>query len=153
MKTQLLIFLGLVVAGCSVRDSKPKYELEVITVEELAAQAVNESPTDFFVKGEDQPVAWERSQLFFSTYTSGAEQQEFDYPRPGVSLVTRQRAKEKYIYEIEHSATKEGGYRYVISCSRNSTQKGGSDFAAHRNARNVARFVREGNLELSLLDR
>ncbi|MBN8550806.1 MAG: hypothetical protein J0M12_15940 [Deltaproteobacteria bacterium] len=153
MKKHLLALVLIVAAGCSSMGKKPQYELEVVTVEEQAAQAVNESPTDFIVQVPDETIAWERSQLFFSTYTSGAVQQEFDYPRPGVALVTKSREKDKYIYEIEHSATKDGAYRYVVSCSRNTSKHGGSDYAAQRNARNVARFIRDGNLELSLLDR
>lgn len=152
MKSILLTLFLIAGAACSMPQAKPKYELEVVTVEELAAQAVNESPTDFVVSGSDESVAWERSHLFFSTYTSGVEEQEFDYPKPGISLVSRSRDKDKYIYEIEHTATA-SGYRYVVSCSRNSSKKGGSDFQARRNAKNVARFIRDGNLELTLLDR
>lgn len=153
MKIAIFAAFLLIAAACAPAPTQPKYEIEVITIEEQAAQAVNESATDFVVPESEQSITWERSKLFFSTYTSGMEEQEFDYPRPGVSMVTHPRDKDKYIYEIEYSQAKNNdGYRYVVSCSRNS-RKGGSDYSAHRNAKNVARFVREGNLELSLLDR
>ncbi len=152
MKSVILIALVIFAASCSAPQSKPRYEYEVITIQELAAQAVNEAPTDFVVSAADQSVAWERSKLFFATYTSGVKEEEFDYPKPGISLVTKARDKDKYIYEVEHTETDQG-YRYVVSCSRNTSKRGNSDFQARRNAQNVARFIRDGNLELSLLDR
>lgn len=139
--------------GCAPQGSqKPQVQFEVVTVEEQALEAIAQTPTEFTVSQQQDEEIWERSHLFFKTYTSGATASEFDYPSPGVMLHTRSSSKDRYLYEIERRAAP-GGYRYAVSCSRNPSMGRAAYDLSARNGKNVARFLREGHLELSLLDR
>jgi hypothetical protein len=151
MKNHLALLIVFIFSGCSlVSEPKvaPKYEVEVLTIEQQALDAVEQTPTDFTLNYQEDDVAWERAHLFFKTYTNGSVEDPVDYPSPGSMLRSKSHSAEKFAYQIDH-IMKDGGYRYVVRCSSAK----GSRESAERNAKNVARFIREGNLELSFLER
>lgn len=144
-----LAVVGFTFAACAPSaPPQPQYEYEVVSIEEQALEAISATPMEFEIAFEDDEAAWDRSQLFFNNYTSGAIVQDFDYPAPGQILRSRPGSQDKYIYEVERSQLPQG-YRYVVSCQRRQ----GFAYLSERNARNLARFIRDGHLELGLLDR
>ena len=140
----------LVLCSCGRQPQPaPRYEYEVIGVEQQALEAIEHMPTEFHVEFQDDEAVWDRGHLFFRTYTrAGSYEENFDYPSPGTTLRSKEGGDDLYTYEIERSQVS-GGYRYLVHCSpRRQTA-----LQCARNAKNIARFLRDGHLELSLLHR
>ncbi len=143
------IFLSVLTACAGQPTPAPRYEYEVVSIEEQALQAVEQMPTEFQVRLEDDESVWDRSHLFFRIYTNaGAFEENFDYPNPGTTLRSKDGVQDAYRYEIERRLSA-GGYRYLVQCLPSRP----SALFCERNAKNVARFLRDGHLELSLFDR
>lgn len=143
------------VTGCnSVKVTRPpQYEYEVVTVEEQALENVSKAPLEFVLPYDEDSAAWERSHLFFKSYASGSVSEDFDYPAPGTTLRSQSGSADKYLYEIERSTSAQG-CRYVFHCSLNRADHPTAiQDMSEQNCRNLSRFVREGHLELTLLDR
>lgn len=162
----LAVVLGCVVVlmGCvqpfAVRPNAPgsisavvraeEYDLEVsATPEDQARQEVVETPTVFAVAFADDPHSWERAKFFLENYIGSSSGH--------TSVVTRvvgdrwslasNPTVQQYVYEVSKDAG-EGGYTYQVSCVPGT---GGDQNQAALNAGNLARFIREGKLEVSLL--
>jgi hypothetical protein len=147
-----LICAAAIVAACAPTNVQPKpevvtprYDVEVETMEDQANSAVNASPTSFSVKSAaEDNLYWARASLFFKQYTDS-----FHVNKDTVKSVPGQ--KSRFIYEVsrvnEPLATK-----YTVKCVSGGGINTSTDVLA-RNAKNLARFIREGNLELSLLER
>jgi len=156
--------LIVMVVGCSrtttVRPSAPgsisavvraeEYNLEVsATPEDQARQEIVETPTIFTVAFADDPHSWERARFFLENYIGSVAGH--------TSVVTRvvgdrwslasNPTVQQYLYEVSKDFA-EGGYTYQVSCVPGT---GGDHNQAALNAGNLARFIREGKLEISLL--
>jgi hypothetical protein len=160
-----VILAGLVLlVGCAqstaVRPSAPgsisaavraeEHNLEVsATPEEQARQEVVQTPTVFSVPFADDPYSWERARFFLENYIGSSSGH--------TSVVTRvvgdrwslasNPTVQQYVYEVSKDAG-EGAYTYQVSCIPGT---GGDINQAVLNAGNLARFIREGKLEISLL--
>jgi hypothetical protein len=127
----------------------PHYEIEVETVEAQAASAVASTPLEFLVPLEEADGAWGRARLFFSQYVSGDEVvTEVSGRTSEISTATEN--GERFRYKVRRTITP-NGYRFVVECAQPKGDE--PDFPAQQNARNLARFIREGTLELTLLAR
>lgn len=160
----LVLGCVVVLAGCtnpsSLRPSTPgsisavvraeEYDLEVsATPEDQARQEIVETPTVFTVVFEDDPHSWDRAKFFLENYIGSSSGH--------TSVVTRvvgdrwslasNPTLQQYVYEVSKDAG-EGGYTYQVSCVPGA---GGDQNQAALNAGNLARFIREGKLEVSLL--
>ncbi len=147
-------FIGAIVllAGCAPTTSRPKpeivtprYEVELETMEDQANSAINAAPTTFSVISEaENTLYWARASLFFKQYTD-----TFKVRKDSVRSVPGE--KTRFIYEVTR-VNKPDATSYTVKCAPGGGVNTSTDVLS-RNAKNLARFIREGNLELSLLER
>ena len=146
-KKALLLVLLLGIAGCGGRRG-PRPEVEVVTVEQQALAEIEAAPLDFVVPLERDTRAWERARTFFELYAA---------PQSGKTLASPEDLRisnsgdplAKYVYYVERMPHRQG-VRYTVRCQANAP--GADSYLADRNARNLARFIRDGTLERSLLE-
>lgn len=144
----VLFVLCLSLTGCLSGNSS--YQIvERISPEEQLVSAVASSPTSFVLDAQDANQAWKRAQLFFRQYTS-----RFVFRKMGAGegamLVSRDDTPDKYLYRVE-KRPRERGFEFIVVCAPNLPSA--SREVASQNSKNLARFLREGTLEMSLLDR
>jgi len=136
-------------AGTHARHGQVEYEL--ITIEQQIVEAVMASPKEFIVPFSNEQAAWERVLYFFREYA--------DLQTPFITSlasntiqITNQHDAAKtgkpYIYMVEKFPVS-GGMKFRIHCIPNGNR--GTRDLADTNARNVARFIRDGTLERSIL--
>lgn len=147
------MFFGLflfcfVFIGCVGGNSR--YQIvERISAEEQSVSAVANSPTSFVLSGYEAEQAWKQAQLFFRQYTN-----RFVFRKmgdgAGAMLVSRDDTTDKYLYRVEKRPQGDA-FEFVVVCAPNLPSA--TREAAAQNSKNLARFLREGTLEMSLLDR
>ncbi len=126
------------------------YGLEVeATTQDQAREEILTTPTSFDIQFDQDEHCWERARFFLENYTGA--------PATHSSVVTRvvgvrwslasNPAESAYLYEVAKDSTQDG-YTYYVTCQPG---QGGSSDQAALNAGNLARFIREGKLEMSLL--
>lgn len=121
--------------------------VEVISVREQALAEVRRTPIDFVVPALRDKGAWERAQTFFQLYLGGGKPADVSV---GESLITNGGSRRaKYVYEVERNPEREG-IHYSVRCTPHGAAADHS--AARLNAQNLARFIKDGTLERSLLD-
>jgi hypothetical protein len=153
-----ILTFSLFLSACShdpgyeiVKEPTPKYEYEVVTVEQQATADVMATPTRFTVPYSSDAQSWERARLFLGRYTTMSIPQVSAGPSSvKLSNGSGPSDKDKYVYQIEKSNGREGVV-YVVKCTPRGS--GGTPALAERNARNLSRFIKDGHLEVSLLDR
>lgn len=133
-------------SSAEIEREVPQYQVEVETIEEQALNAVQASPVDFTVDFSKNSEVWERSKLFFLQYTKGAAKGEV---RNSGIYLTNENSRDRFLYTITQSPGS-NGMSYSVKCAERG--RGDTDDAAI-NARNAARFIRDGKLELKLLRR
>lgn len=154
----LSLFLSAVmsVVGCAApqppNPPTPHFEVEVETVEAQALAEVLATATTFVVPYEEEQAAWERVRLFLSSYAS---EQTVSAVRAGGGAVTlsstpKRGSQDGYRYQIGKRVVS-GGLEYTVQAFPVAPH--GKRQFAERNARNLARFIRSGTLERSLLVR
>jgi hypothetical protein len=119
------------------------------TSRDQARQEILETPTTFDIEFEDDQNSWDRARFFLENYIG--------LPADRSSVVTRvvgvrwslasNPAQASYAYEVAKDATRTG-FTYYVTCTPGS---GGNPSQAALNAANLARFIRDGKLEMSLL--
>ncbi len=127
-----------------------EHGLEVsATLVEQARQEVLSTPTVFNVPFADDQYSWERARFFLENYAGGGAGHA-----SAVMKVVADRwslasnpAAAQYNYEVTKDAIV-SGFAYQVSCVAGV---GGESSQAELNAGNLARFIREGRLEVSLL--
>ncbi|WKZ56763.1 MAG: hypothetical protein QY326_08515 [Bdellovibrionota bacterium] len=166
--TWTIVFILLLCSGCGAkggpqqRASARPVIFEVVTVEEQAKAAVAEMPTEFGVPIENDTAAWSRARYFLNSYTESGVR--LDEPLPGggwrlsnyqrIDGSSKQPAAKKNSDRFEYLILKKPQgdmLLYRVLCRPGTAARTISN--CQENARNVARFISEGNLELSLLKR
>jgi hypothetical protein len=120
------------------------------TPEDQAKQDILNTPTVFTVSFEEDPYSWERAKFFLEKYAGGGAGHSSVVTRivgSRLSLASNPAATD-FSYEVSKDPT-EGGFNYHVGCSAAVT---GDPNQAALNAGNLARFIRDGKLELSLLE-
>jgi hypothetical protein len=115
-------------------------QIEVISRDQQILEEVDEAPTQFTVPKQGDREVWNRAHFFFHDYTGGAAKvtsHEITTSAPGSS----------YHYRVTRSPERNDLIHYEVSC----TPVKGDEAYAQRNARNLARFLKDGHLERSLL--
>jgi hypothetical protein len=129
-----------------------EHGLEVsATPEDQARQEVVQTPTVFSVPFSDDPYSWERARFFLENYIGARSGHASAVTRvvgDRWSLVSNP-AVHSYSYEVSKDVGSDG-YTYQVSCVAGTGSDPGQ---AALNAGNLARFIREGKLEVSLLSR
>ncbi len=153
----LVVFLFcafLSLSGCaasSKRYTPPKYEFEHLDPKAQALEAIGATPTQFVVDFPNDPDSWERAFIFFNKYTERQSISESDKPVWNSSLSNHNAPSDQFLYEVKRVLEPEG-FRYTITCMPSPKRSAkGSTQQAILNAQNLARFIRDGTLEVSLL--
>lgn len=152
LRLVLIAAVGWGALGCAARPApppQPRYEVQVETVEDQALAAVEATAPDFVVPLSESEDAWARAHLFITQYAAG-DGVARDAGPSGMVLSNESNTAERFTYRIERRFEPRG-YRFSVTCAPRATS--GSRAAADINARNAARFIREGTLEVSLLTR
>lgn len=129
--------LFVILAACS----HPMPKIEVVSFQEQVREEVEEHPTQFQLPKQSDAQAWTRAQLFFRDY---------ELTTPIVSrneIKSNPKEDKRFLYQISrvgHGKEVE----YVVNCVGREPR---DSEVAEVNAKNVARFLKEGQLELSLL--
>jgi len=108
------------------------------------------SDVDFTVELANGDDAWARALLFISQYTGEKVPNPRALGERRVIITSEGASADPFIYRVVRFISPRG-YRFHVSCE--PRLPGGDREVAERNARNVARFIKEGTLELSLLVR
>lgn len=139
--------------GCGTTTTpspeQPQFEVEIESVEQQAFGAVSSTPLEFLVPLKDADEAWGRAKLFFSQYTSAEGLTRELGPRTS-EVSTENETTDPYRYTVLRLITP-NGYRFSVKCAPNGGKS--TTELAEQNGRNLARFIREGTLEVSLLAR
>lgn len=135
------------VSGTFLRENRDGLMLEE-SVEDLAKSNIDSSGTAFLIPFKDDHYAWERAQYFLQKYVGDGKPPVIKLVGDRFILTNRENPTGNFNYEIIKDNTK-SGFRYAVICEvRNPIIDRQS---AEANARNLSRFIREGNLEASLL--
>ncbi len=145
-----LLLLLVMSSGCAGKRPEPYARLtptavEVVTIEDQARDAVAAVPTEFLLVAPESGLAWSRARDFFALYAKSSLAVDSD-----TLLSDRGKSSGRFFYEIERSPTNRGT-RFAVRCF--PVQGNAIVSSSIQNARNVARFLRDGVLELSLLER
>lgn len=147
----LVVAIGFGFIGCSAPvappPEPPRFEIEIETVEQQARQAVAAAPLEFTVPLRESDEAWARAVIFFSQYTSAAGRVREAGSRVLV-ISTESDSADPYRYSVRREITP-NGYLFSVICVPNGDSA--TPELAERNGRNLARFIGEGTLEVSLL--
>lgn len=147
MKHLLLLAVFSILLACS--GTTANYEVEHITAQDKALAAVNAMPLEFKVDYRQEAFAWERAQLFFKSYLPGAVPRLRNLPRGGTLLQVTAVKHYRYSYTVEKYPSNRGVV-FIVKCKAISPHA--TSALAQRNAQNLARFIRDGQLERSMID-
>lgn len=125
--------------------------VSAVSSEEESLAALHGAPLDFEVAYPQASYSWERACAFFKQYTAKSAQvvlgpaDSTDAP----VLLTNRSSGDRIIYEVRKTAATRGGLRFLVSSRAREGVIFQEDFLKMR-AQNLARFIRDGNLDLSL---
>jgi len=129
--------LFVILTACS----HPMPKIEVVSFQEQVREEVEEHPTQFQLPRQGDAQAWTRAQLFFRDY---------ELSTPIVSsneIKSNPKGDRRFLYQISRAGHGKE-VEYVVNCVGREPR---DNEIAEVNAKNVARFLKEGQLELSLL--
>ncbi|MCB0353979.1 MAG: hypothetical protein KDD64_10655 [Bdellovibrionales bacterium] len=133
----------------SANSETPKYEVEVVTIEQQAREDILHTPLEFFLSPSSVVGAENRVNLFFRQFLEEPAPQQQELQPKGVRFthggVTGQK---NFRYSVDFIPSGRGTAVFV-NCSPTRIEV--SSQSAELNAKNLSRFIREGTLELSLL--
>ena len=112
-------------------------------------QSVDSTPQNFVIPFSVEALSWERARLFFAKYTKDPVISELD--REGNKLELRAQTPELTYSFIVERTLESAGYKYRVFCLPNLGKHESTSILATRNAKNLARFIKDGELELTLL--
>lgn len=125
-------------------SARPKpIAIEAVSSHDEALLQIQSAPTRFFIDVENNAAAWERARFFLTQYTGpGRVDIQSTADREQLTKVS----ESGFRYHISRTF-ESGGAQYHVICT--PTQAGADTTTALLNAKNLARFIREGELELS----
>jgi len=155
------LFAALCTSGCAPERAQPGSIADIVqasahgleveaTPQDQAREEVLSMPTEFDVSIEQDRFAWERARFFLENYSGPTGQPHNAVvkvvgSRRGLGSARSEATQYEYeVFKDFHS----GGYRYSVNCV---ARPGGETQQAVLNAGNLARFIRDGKLEVSLL--
>lgn len=152
-------FIQSILIGCGASSSTRHYgELEVASVvspKEQAIEEIQNTPKEFVVDHSEALITEQRLNIFLSQYLPN---ESHGIPANSADVVSRKAAfggpmvhvarSSNFLYTITQSFTQDG-LRYQVKCASVAAGKG--KIEADLNARNLARFIKDGMLEVSVL--
>ena len=124
-----------------------RWDFEFDSVRDLALKEIENTPLTFTMPLEEDYYAWERALLFIVNHTSGFGWN--DTFEDGGAIVTSdaENSGDKFHYQISKSFSPDG-YHYAVKCLTHDHQESTETLL---NAKNLARFIKDGKLEGDLL--
>ena len=158
----IVLSITIVLAGCgsssqqrgSIADVVGATALGLEVAETTQDQARNEvlsTPTEFDLTIEQDTYSWERARFFLENYVQAAQAPAIPVTKVVGSrwaLSSPPTSSGHYVYEVWREAIPDG-FHYSVKCLASSDTADQSQ--ALLNSANLARFVRDGKLEVSLL--
>lgn len=137
----IIIGLNFFLFGCNATNG---ITIERISSQELILEEIEGMPTQFSLDIPSSKAAWVRAVLFVQEHTKGSAEIESN------KIVSCSNHPEnQFIYRINKHES-EVGANFEITCEPIQPTPS-NQAAALLNAKNLARFLRNGELELSLL--
>jgi len=136
--------------GISAKNISSSVEvMDVVTVEDQAKHEILATPTTFLLQGEESEGAWTRSRFFFETYTSGT------FKISALAMTSDESAGTPFRYTVRRTPQGVRGETYQVACIPATPQGITAEqrTKADLNAKNLARFLKSGYLEVSLLEK
>jgi hypothetical protein len=142
----------ILLTGCSVGSnghSKSVYagdsdSYDVLSISEQLTRELENYPTKFILPVDEGKPSLERTFFFFKNYTSS-----FSPHNPSTTSrminFSNDNSRDKILYRVSRVLTKQG-FRYTVSASDLGNPQKSAICAA-----NLARFIKEGKVELSLV--
>lgn len=156
------VVLCLLVASCSsagigssrgsiasvVGASNHRLEIAETSREHAKKQILN-APRTFEISKSEDAYSWDRARFFIENYsdTSGRRKSAVMRVIGGQWALASHPSLQGYRYQVIKRAHADS-YVYTVSCAPDAS---GNQLQAELNEGNLARFVREGQLEMSLL--
>ncbi|MDZ4785775.1 MAG: hypothetical protein SGJ02_06840 [bacterium] len=131
----------------AVERAALNWEVEYYSAKDLALQEVMKTPTTFPVLHEEDYYVWERAFLFLKNNTKGIAWNDRLSEDLVVLTSDAENNEERFQYEISKKRTPDG-FNYTVNCY---TWDHIETPTALLNAKNLARFMRRGELEGDLL--
>lgn len=139
------IFLALIalLPACSMRQS---VTFDSISPQEDTLQQIQATPTRFSLPIEENQAAWERARFFLERYAGkGKIQSEKSSDRDVLTKVSAAGFRYQFVRHFDRG---EAHFQVFCTPSKGSKRTAGD---ALLNAKNVARFLKDGELEVSQL--
>jgi hypothetical protein len=133
--------LALLIACSSSRFGSGVEVESVMSVQEQAQEAIEQTPLVFEVEVSSDVEAWERALYFFKSYSKD------QVKVLGTSLKSIPSPDSRFVYEVVKSRGNVG-FTYSVRCAEKSLEVTPDSTL---NAKNLARFIKEGTYELSLV--
>lgn len=148
----LLILTLLILSSCSLKNKRnsgifyqpEEYEVEFESVEDQARKSISYTKRNFHIPAERIIPAWDRVYMFFNVFVKS---------KPSIAHSNRIVGNSKnYTYEIIRKNANKGleGMFYEVICKDRRFNKE-TDISI-LNAKNLARFIKDGTLEVGLLE-
>ncbi len=139
--SSFVLSLSVILGGC---HSNTGYTVERTSSQELILEEIEGMPTQFALDVPSSKAAWVRAVLFVQEHTKGSAEIEGDR-----IVSCSNHPENQFIYRIKKHES-EMGAEFEISCEP-VEKTPAKQASALLNAKNLARFLRNGELELSLL--
>lgn len=137
----LIFSSSWILEGCHANGG---YTVERTSSQELILEEIEGMPTRFSLDVPSSKAAWVRAVLFVQEHTKGSAEIEGDR-----IVSCSNHPENQYIYRIKKHES-EMGAEFEITCDPVEMTPA-KQASALLNAKNLARFLRNGELELSLL--
>ncbi len=149
----VLVFLAPSLTGCAKNARyevvKPRYER--VTSEARELQLLQLQPLEIIVTPGEVAQLWQRAELFAYQYLGTTPTVAFQSSRTQPDSTALQFSSEHYRYSV--TKAKRGAVNIAVAVSCVPMNQDGDESKADLNARNLARFMKEGRLQLSVLEK
>ncbi len=149
LKTLAALPLLFLFNGCALQNSRVD-QYERISPLEQATEAIAATPTRFTVPAEDEVVSWNRARTFFATTLKNEGVQVDHVGNSDLRISNRESKSERFFYSVIKRRLGNGGYDFQVVVNPRLPHL---EQEAALNAKNLSRFIREGELETMLLKR
>lgn len=137
----IIILINFHLIGCHANKGMT---IERTSSQELILEEIEGMPTQFSLDIPSSKAAWVRAVLFVQEHTKGSAEIE-----PNKIVSCSNHPENQFVYRISKNDS-EMGATFEITCEP-IEKTPANQAAALLNAKNLARFLRNGELELSLL--
>lgn len=139
------LFLSLLfLTACSARG--PRMEV-ISTSKDADLEEIEAQSTHFKIAVDKDYAAWQRVKVFFQEYLGNDVSP--DSNKSYYATTEDASRDKKYFYAVRRQTLASGDKAYSVECYALNS---GSPVMAERNAKNLARFIESGKLQVSLLD-